>query len=202
MASGLTEAANLIVEDGNIIAGANSFVGIAAADAYATLRQTGPFIAWLGADESNKVAALITATDYLCRRWSWAGTLTNLTTPQSLCFPRHISGSTLLDSEGIDVSNTVPAVIIECQILYAMRAINEVTNDAVALSFDTNPQESDGRVVSRKREKLGPLEEETYYANSGSRVPTIKWRSYSEADECVRDSGLMSTSAGDHLVRS
>ena len=202
MASGLTEAGNLIIEDGTIVAGANSFATIAVADAYALLRQHGPFIAWDGADESNKVAALITATDYLCRRWLWGGSLTNTTVPQDLCFPRRIVGGILYDSDLVDVTDTVPDKIIECQILYAVRAIDPTSNEAIALVADTNPQETDGRVVRRKREKLGPLEEETYYAGSGSRVPTIKWRNYSDADECVRDSGLVATSTSDQSVRA
>ncbi|KKN40612.1 hypothetical protein LCGC14_0731740 [marine sediment metagenome] len=203
MATGLTELSDLIVEDGTIVAGANSFTDIATVNDYANLRQTGPFLAWIDADESNRVAALIIATDYLCRRWDWRGIISDEVTPQDLCFPRFIDGGTLFDSDGVDVTDTVPDKVIECQILYAVRAIDALTNEAVALMFDTNPQEEDGRIVSRKMEELGPLKEETRYFGSGSRPTTVKWRNYGAADECVRDSGLAAPGgAGDTVIRA
>lgn len=201
MAGGLTESGDLIVEDGTIIADANSFTTRAFVTAYANLRQTGPFILWIDADESNQVAALVIATDYICRRWQWNGEITDSDTPQDLCFPRFINGGTLFDSFGVDVEDTVPDKIIELQALYAVRAISSL-GEAQALMFDTNPQEDDGRVIRKIREKMGPFEEETEYAGSASRLVTVKWRNYGPADEAARDSGLLSAAAGDVVSRA
>ncbi|MEE8551511.1 MAG: DnaT-like ssDNA-binding protein [Gemmatimonadota bacterium] len=198
MASGLTEAANLVVEDGTGLDDANSYVSIADADAYAFDRQVGPFIAWLQANESNKVAALITATQYVDLRWQYVGTITVEDTgsgdPQALKWPR----GPAIDADGIDVSDEVAGQIIDATIEYAARAIDPSTCEARELLFDQENLDNANRFIKLKREKLGPLEEETRYSESRA---TSKLRDYGQADKIIRESGLLASS-GERTVRA
>lgn len=52
----------IIVETGTGITGANSYASVADADDFHTLRQN---VAWIGANDAQKVAALVRATDYI-----------------------------------------------------------------------------------------------------------------------------------------
>jgi len=198
MASGLTESADLIVEDGTGVDGANSYTDIADATAYATLRQFGPFQTWLEADESNRVAALIQATAYLDIRWRFVGEPsvedTGLGDPQELAWPR----TPAVDSEGLDVSDTVPFQIVDATVEYAVRAIDPDTLEARSLLIDQESLDSANRFIKMKREKLGPLEEETRYSETRA---TSKLRDYGQADRIIRESGLLSTT-GERTVRS
>lgn len=64
----------LIIEDGSLPVGANSYADIAAADAYALARApaAAEFAAWLAADTARKTALLIRATDVL-NSYAWKG---------------------------------------------------------------------------------------------------------------------------------
>lgn len=198
MASGLTEAADLLVEDGTGITDANSYTDRADATSYAQLRQFGPFIAWLEADESNQVAALIQATAYVDIRWRFVGEIsvedTGSGDPQELSWPR----TPAIDSEGNDVSDTVPFQVIDATIEYAARAIDPVTLEARSLLFDEENLDPANRFIKLKREKLGPLEEETRYSETRA---TSKLRDYGQADKIIRNSGLLA-SAGERTVRA
>lgn len=202
MASGLTESADLVVEDGTGKDDANSFSSIATALAYTRLRQSGPLARWALADESNQVAALIIGTDYVCQRWQYVGAISvedaGSGDPQALCFPRNNYGSDLYDARGIDVTDTVPSQIIEATIEYACRALDSTTYQAIPLYFDPEVQDDAGRFVKMKREKLGPLEEETRYSESRAVGVT---RSYTDADKIIRNSGLLA-GAGERAVRA
>lgn len=198
MATGLTESANLIVEDGTGKDDANSYASIAEADAYAFDRQVGPFIAWSAANESNKVAALIIATQYVDLRWRYVGTITvedaGSGAPQALKWPR----GPAFDADGIDVSDEVADQIIDATLEYAARAIDPSTCEARALFFDEENLDSANRFIKLKREKLGPLEEETRYSESRA---TSKIRDYGKADKIIRESGLLAAS-GERTVRA
>jgi hypothetical protein len=76
---------SLIVEDGSIVAGAESYVSVAAADAYHAARNNA---AWAALPNPDKEAALRKATDYMQQtyRLRWRGARTNTT--QSLDWPR------------------------------------------------------------------------------------------------------------------
>jgi hypothetical protein len=202
MASGLTESADLVVEDGTGKDDANSYSSIATATAYARLRQSGPLARWALADESNRVAALIIATDYVDRRWQYVGAISvedaGSGDPQALAWPRNNYGGDLYDVEGIDVTDTVPLQVIEATIEYACRALDSTTYQAVPLYFDPEIQDDAGRFIKMKREKLGPLEEETRYSESRAVGYT---RNYVNADKIIRNSGLLA-GAGERAVRA
>lgn len=198
MASGLTEADDLIVEDNTGVEDANSYVSIAEADAYATLRQFGPFQSWLDADESNKVAALIQASAYLDLRWVFVGEIsfedTGSGDPQTLAWPR----TPAADVEGTDVSDTVPLQILDATVEYAARAIDPATLGARSLLFDEENLDSANRFITSTREKLGTLESETRYSQTRSLSRT---RDYGNADKIVRESGLLAVT-GERVIRA
>ena len=198
MASGLTEAGDLVVEDGTGKDDANSYSSIADADTYANERQVGAFIAWKDADESNKVAALIIATQYVDLRWRYVGSISvedaGAGDPQALKWPR----GPAVDADGIDVSDEVASQIIDATVEYAARAIDPTTLEARELLFDEENLDSANRFIKLKREKLGPLEEETRYSESRA---TSKLRDYGRADKIIRESGLLA-GAGERTVRA
>ena len=199
MASGLTELANLIVEDGDGIADANSYQTLAAITAYANLRQYGPFTAWGNANESNQVAAAIEAARYMDVRWSFDGYIsyenTGLGDPQTLKWPRTNS----VDIDGIAwESDEIPLQILNAHSEYAARAIDATTLEAVSLQSDLVTQDESGRFIERTREKLGPLESETRYSTS-KRVH--KWPRYGSADQILLSSGLIVT-RGNRSIRA
>ena len=74
----------LIVEDGTMPAGANSFASLADADAYHAARLTEAWADSLAGDK--KEAALIRATDWLNRKVRWEGCKT--TRKQRIAWPR------------------------------------------------------------------------------------------------------------------
>lgn len=202
MATGLTELADLVVEDGTGLDDANSYASIDDATEYTRLRQSGPLARWAYADESNRVAALIIATDYVDRRWKYVGCISvedaGSGLPQALAWPRNNFGDYIYDAELIDVTDTIPQQIIDATIEYACRALDETTYQAVPLYFDPEVQDDSGRFVRQKREKLGPLEEEIRYSEGRTVGFT---RSYVDADKIIRNSGL-TIGGSDRAVRA
>lgn len=205
MSTGLTESSDLIVEDDTGVLGANTFVLIPEADDYSNLRQTGNFAAWELADDSNKVSALIYAAQFLCQRWCFIGQISFLDAgggvPQGLCFPRKIPNTTFLDSQGLDVTDTVPQQIKDAQIEYATRSIDPVSIEAQPLMDDPNQFDENGLMVLEKEERVGPLLERTRFAGTVTGVTTRKFKSYGMADEIVLDSGLIVASVGNRAIR-
>lgn len=95
----------LIVEDGTLPAGANSFASVADADAYHVARLTA---AW--ADEltaAQKEAALIRASDWLNRKVAWAGH--KATRTQRMAWPR----TGVITQDGEIAPDEIPAEVIE-----------------------------------------------------------------------------------------
>jgi hypothetical protein len=201
MSSGLTEVSDLTLEDGTGVVDANTYNAIATITAYATLRQYGPFANWLLANESNHVSAAIAAAQYIDERWGpFKGFIFedgdgDPDLAQGLLFPKAFE---ILDSRGIEVSETVPLQISDAHAEYAVRAIDSSTLEAIELQPDILRQDDAGRTINRKREKLGPLEEETYYDSGRART---KWTDYGTADQIIRQSGLLA-GGGDGVVKS
>lgn len=95
----------LIVEDGTRPAGANSFAGLAEADAYHAARLTA---AWTGeVTDAQKEAALIRASDWLNRKVTWAGHKISRT--QRMAWPR--LGVTTHD--GAIPADEIPAQVVD-----------------------------------------------------------------------------------------
>lgn len=197
MSSGLTEANDLILEDGTGVLDANTWIDIMDVTDYATLRQTGPYQAWLDTDESNHVSAAIFAAQYLCTRWSWRGEISFPDVPQGLCFPRFLPQGTLRDARGIDVSNEVPDVIITAQIEYAVRAIDPTTLQAVELVPDyESPTDESGRIVKSSTEQVASLRESVEFFGSSTFPTQQVFERLGIADQIVKDSGLLAPGQG------
>jgi hypothetical protein len=129
----------LILEDGTGLSNAESYASVAEANTYFTNRN---ITAWTGTD-AVKEAALRKATDYLDATYSWAGSGILVDT-QALGFPR----LDLYDSEGRDISSTVPKKLknATCELALA------------SLSGDLLKNKENSNFV--KREKVGSIEVE------------------------------------------
>ncbi len=200
MSTGLTESADLTLEDGTGVVGANTYNALTTITDYATDRQTGPFQNWLDADESNQVSAAIIAAKYVDDRWGPFKSVIledgddDPALAQGLLFPKAFE---VIDSRGLEVSETVPIQISQAHSEYACRAIDPTTLEAVELQPDLVRQDDAGRTVDRKREVLGPLEEETWFGSSGK----VKWTDFGTADQIIRQSGLLASS-GETILRA
>jgi len=144
----------LIVEDGTIVSGAESYLSVADADTYHTARGND---GWTG-DATAKEAALRNATDYLTQRYrlNWYGHRFSL--GQALDWPR--SG---INDVGTD---EVPREVRHATAEMAL----------VALTTDLNAPLERGGQVKRERKKVGPIESETEYADGASgrtRYPAV-----------------------------
>ncbi len=81
------------VEDGTIVAGANSYVTVAYADTYNTDRGNA---AWTG-DDAVKEAALIKATDYIEQKYAGRWISTPQSETQDLSWPRTFDAGVIPD---------------------------------------------------------------------------------------------------------
>lgn len=189
MSEGLTELADLIVEDGSGIAGANSYNDLAAITAYATLRQDVYALAWLEADESNQVSGAIIATDYMDDRWCFTSSITDIGTDilaaQDLQWPRLEQK----DSRGVTVAeDEIPGWITDSHAEYAVRTITPITFIAKALRVDLVTQDASGRFIKETFEQVGPLREQIKYSDTKA---TRKTADYGNADRILLNSGLV-----------
>ena len=156
----------LTVEDGSLVAGANSFVSIADADTFFTDR-VDPV--WTNASPNNvdnKTRALILASDYLMQKYRmrWNGSIVDAT--QALSWPRRgVAVPDFFDpfysqpNVPLNFQNTyfigedvIPVEVKEAQMLLARAQMD--STGAVTLTLQTPI----GRTT--KREKAGALEVE------------------------------------------
>jgi len=184
----LTDA-DLIVETGTGVTNANSYATRAEATAYHTLRDNTDWLD-VSSDQHATTLSLIRATDYLDRRWNYVGL--QFSSTQGLRWPRLYA----FDAEGNDVSETLPLVIKVAVMEYALR----IVADAGRLMPDPEVDDDSGRVVISKREKVGPIEEETRYSDALASAPRVI-RAYPEVDRMLIMSGLV-TPLGGHVVRA
>lgn len=168
------------VEDGTGIAGANSYATVADADAYFTERGV---TAWTGTDDAKKVL-LIRATDYIELRFAarFKGATEFPDAPQGLSFPR----------TGITGYAGVPACLKKATFEYALRAI------AGPLAPDL-PFEANGLQLTAKRTKVGPIETDLQYKQTGAGSTVPAFRPYPAADTHLRP--LLAPSGGNTVYR-
>lgn len=156
-----------VVEDGsgsNPLA--NSYTTVEFADEYFADRAIGE---WTGA-ESAKESALILATDYIDKRFSFIGC--PISEDQPLKWPRSGTGK---------ATDSIPIEVQKATVEYALRAL------AAPLAPDPVSDET-GRSVTGTRSKVGPIEEEvTYTEGSVQRI----YKNYPAADAYLR--GLVVT---------
>lgn len=155
------------VEDGTGVAGANSYVTVAYANAYHGERGNS---GWTGAD-ALKEQALIRATDYIETRWaeSFLGIQEHLDPLQPLSFPR----LGIRNRAGLDVLG-IPEALKRATAEYALRALT------AALMPD--PTVNATGVVTGTREKVGPIETETMYSGF---LRNATLRAYPAADRLL-----------------
>jgi len=153
---------SLVVEDGSIVAGANSFVTLDEANTFFADRVDS---VWTDlAEDDQKTRALILASDYITQAWRlrWAGSITDATQP--LTWPRRgvpvpdffdpffrqVNVPLAFQDTYFIPENVVPQEVKDAQMLLARSQMN---NSGVAtLSL----QEPIGRQTSK--EKVGSLE--------------------------------------------
>lgn len=153
------------VEDGTGLVDSNALISVAFADAYHTLRAN---TAWTGV-QGVKEAAIVRATDYLCNRFKFLGD--KFSEDQALEFPRTYDDDTA----------KMPVKMQQAVAEYAVRALTTV------LAPDPTTDLTGGRVVEKK-EKVGPIEESTRYAEG---VSLALLKPYPAADMLLR--GLVDT---------
>ncbi len=168
---------DLIVEDGTGVVDANTYIDRTDSAEYHRLRGNS---LWAVATENDQVLALIRATQYIDTRWHFRGVI--FVEDQGLIFPRE---SLFYDRNGFDVSETVPEQIEDATCEYALIVLGDGV-DLVDLA--PIPDQSDPGSITMKREKVGPIEEETRYkATSGLRTTL----SYPLADKIITTSGYL-----------
>ncbi len=153
----------IVVEDGTGVEDANSYASVDFADLYFEDRGNA---VWEALDDDVKEQCLIRATDYVDGRFTFLGEKND--EDQALQFPR-------------DDAETIPVKLQRAVCEYALRAAS------APLAPDPTVSETGLQVVS-KREKLGPIEEETTYAESRS---VMVFKPYPAADMLLR--GLVDT---------
>ena len=142
----------ITVEDGTGLAEANAYISVADADSYHAARGRSD---WQEHLSGAKESAIVRATDYLdsVYRRRFVGTRGSST--QSLEWPR----SGVCDENGSVIAN-VPTDIAN--------ATAELARAMLSVDLAPLPSDTPEGAVVMKREKLGPIEEETQYVNGYS----------------------------------
>lgn len=156
------------VEDGTGLSDANAYISVAEFKAYHDERGNSYEAA---CKDSTIQQAIIRATDYIEKRWRnrWKGVRES--EAQALAFPRVY----LFDEDGY-VIDGIPAKLKQATAEYAVRAIT--------ITLMPDPQIDDTSLrVRRKREKVGPIETETEFAEEAPR----DLRPYPAADRLLID---------------
>jgi hypothetical protein len=154
------------LEDGTGLETSNALASVAFCDTYHADRGN---TAWTGV-QAVKEAAIIRATDYLCNRFKFLGD--KYSEDQALEFPRVYD-----DPEDPQMPVKMQQAVAE----YAVRALS------AALAPDPTVDATGGKVTA-KREKVGPIEEETHYSETAG-ISVLK--PYPAADMLLR--GLVDT---------
>ena len=136
----------MIVEDGNCVSGANSFVDLDFADSYHINRNRKD---WIELDENKKKSALIIATQYIDKLFDWKGR--RKFEEQELSFPR----VELLDKDGFEVIG-IPLVLKE--------AVSEAAYYCLKTSLFQEYNEN-GAI---KRQKIDGAVEVEYFSSTDS----------------------------------
>lgn len=153
----------LIVEDGTGKEDASAYVDVAFADDYFNFRSNSN---WTGTTQ-EKESWIVRATDYIELRFALLFLGEKKNPRQALSFPR----KGLKDIADDVVPNAVKRACCE----YAVRAKNGPLAPDIA-------RDDSGFVVKHKREKLGPIEEETRFQVGASGQPQLLFPIYPEAD--------------------
>lgn len=158
----------LVVEDGSGVATANTYDSLANVSTHHADRNN---TAWLDFNTPQQEAAIIRATDYIDKRFGQQFLGIRTTKEQGLEWPRLDD----FDSDGFLFSGVddVPRQLKKALAEYALRAAlcgvlaPDPLSPVPKQSMETGATERDTDVVTgeviRKRDKLGPLEEERWF---------------------------------------
>jgi len=163
----------LIVEDGTGLDDANAYVSEANVDTHHSDRNN---TKWEDFSSVEKQAAIIRATDYVDKRFGirWVGFRQQK--GQSLDWPR----ADAFDRSGYQLSGVddVPRQLERACAEYALRAaicgvlapdpLLPVPKQSMESGDDDDRVATQSGEVSRKKEKVGPIEEETWYDNAAN----------------------------------
>jgi hypothetical protein len=128
----------LIVEDGTVVAGADSYLSLADANTYHSSH--GSPTAWASATNEAKEAALRYATMWIDGKFTWQGSITSES--QVLDFPR----SNVWDEQGRALgTNTIPQRLKDATAEMALAHVGAALNASLARG---------GQV---RREQVGPI---------------------------------------------
>lgn len=111
----------LIVEDGSIVTGANTYVSEAYADAYFEARNNSE---WAALSTEQKEAALLYATSWVDSRYSWPGIIVD--DSQTLSWPR--LGAYDVDLRSIS-STSIPTALLSAVCEAALAHVSAVLNE-------------------------------------------------------------------------
>ena len=160
----------LTLEDGTGLAEANAYADRTYADAYFLLRGN---TAWGALSTALRDEALIRATDYIDVRWGPLLRSTRLTETQALEFPM----VAFYNRHGFLVEG-LPDKVRKATCEYAFRA--------ATVDLMPDPEiDASGSRLTLKRERGGPIEEETAFSTYGQAIITI--RPYPLADRLLAD---------------
>lgn len=167
----------VIVEDGTIVAGANSYASVDDANEYLTARNRA---AWASADNSLKEAAILQATDYIELRYGhlFIGEVKDKDN-QVLSWPRKNCG----------YDNIIPQALKRACMEYANLVFETDWNLLPNPKFDES-----GLGQIERRRKVGPLEKEFRTPTRGTGSKMEMFRPYPIADELLK--GLLRSASG------
>lgn len=121
----------LVVEDGSVVAGANTYVSEAYADSYFEARNSSE---WAALSTEQKEAALLYATSWVDSRYSWPGTI--VSDSQALSWPR--LGAYDVDLRSIP-STSIPSALLsavcEAALAHIAAVLNEVRERGGGLAY-------------------------------------------------------------------
>lgn len=193
----MAKESDLVLEDGTGVVDANTYSLIDPADTYHDLHGN---TEWKAASKVERATALVAGTSYLDLRWSYVGRPTTPGDPdtvgQELCWPRlNVFGGNLIDTKFNEwADDEIPTWILEATYEYALAHVNVGRLLPDPIVIDTGD-----RRIKLKREKIGPLEEETRY--SDSRSPSIL-KTYAQSDRIILQSGLAINTGGTRTIRA
>lgn len=144
-------AITLIIEDGTGKVDANSYIDVAAAEAY--LENSGRLGTWQNIGEELRKSVLIQGTDYLDQTYRRRYKGVRFSSAQRLEWPREDVFDEL--GEELDVAD-IPEAIGQAVVEYAVEAISGPL-------APTPTVDETGRTVLQKRERVDVLEESTTY---------------------------------------
>ena len=155
----------IVVEDGSVVIGANSYVSMEDANNYFTLRNNSE---WNQLEDAQKVAFIIAAMDYIEIRYGRRFIGCPQDEGQPLSWPRKDTGLTEL----------IPSNLKKAVFEYAL-----IAKDGL---LAPNPKyDESGFPLITRREKVGPLETEYRHATLTDGYQNNDWRSYPVADGLI-----------------